>query len=108
MKTVIKNSKTKWVVFYHDNVYNQRFSYHDTFRGACISRGYKERDLRRRGLAGFVKMTNGAYEVCSVEEYDRKFLLHKVVKNLMTGKNVVLESDTPRCCDPSSELYWSM
>jgi hypothetical protein len=32
----------------------------------------------------------------------------KTVKNLMTGKDIQIESNTPRCCDPSSELYWSM
>jgi hypothetical protein len=32
----------------------------------------------------------------------------KVVKNLMTQKEVVIDKDTPLCCDPSSETYWSM
>ena len=32
----------------------------------------------------------------------------KVVKNLMTGKEIEIPVDTPRCCDPSSERYWSM
>ena len=32
----------------------------------------------------------------------------KMVKNLMTGKMVEIAYDTPRSCDPSSELYWSM
>jgi len=32
----------------------------------------------------------------------------KTVKNLMTGADVVIAHDTPRSCDPSSELYWSM
>jgi hypothetical protein len=32
----------------------------------------------------------------------------KVVKNLMTGAAVEIAYDTPRSCDPSSELYWSM
>lgn len=32
----------------------------------------------------------------------------KVVTSLMSGKEVVIAEDTPRCCDPSSELYWSM
>jgi len=32
----------------------------------------------------------------------------KTVTNLMTGKDIQIEHDTPRCCDPSSELYWSM
>ena len=32
----------------------------------------------------------------------------KTVKNLMTGQDVVIAYDTPRSCDPSTELYWSM
>lgn len=31
-----------------------------------------------------------------------------VVKNLMTGEGVLIDSDTPWCCNPSSETYWSM
>ncbi len=32
----------------------------------------------------------------------------KTVKNLMSGAEIEIPADTPRCCDPSSELYWSM
>lgn len=32
----------------------------------------------------------------------------RVVKSLMTGKEIEIPSNTPRCCDPSSELYWTM
>ena len=32
----------------------------------------------------------------------------KIVKNLMSGAAVEIPYDTPRCCDPSSETYWSM
>lgn len=32
----------------------------------------------------------------------------KLVRNLMTNQLVRIANDTPRCCDPSSELYWSM
>ena len=32
----------------------------------------------------------------------------KTVKNLMSGQEVQIPHDTPRSCDPSSELYWSM
>jgi len=31
-----------------------------------------------------------------------------VVTNLMTGKQVVEDRDTPRCCSVSSEVYWAM
>lgn len=30
------------------------------------------------------------------------------VRNLMSGKEVEIAYDTPLCCDPSSETYWSM
>jgi hypothetical protein len=29
------------------------------------------------------------------------------VVNLMSGKTVEIASDTPFCCDPSTETYWS-
>ena len=32
----------------------------------------------------------------------------KVVKSLMTGQNVTIAEDTPWCCNPASETYWSM
>ena len=32
----------------------------------------------------------------------------KTVRNLMSGELVEIPHDTPRSCDPSSELYWSM
>lgn len=32
----------------------------------------------------------------------------KTVRNLLSGAEVVIPVDTPRCCDPSSELYWTM
>ena len=32
----------------------------------------------------------------------------KVVKSLMSGKEVVIAEDTPWCCNPASESYWSM
>ena len=30
------------------------------------------------------------------------------VKNLMTGKPVEIDADTPWCCNPASETFWSM
>ena len=31
----------------------------------------------------------------------------KTVRNLMTGVDITIPVDTPRICDPSTELYWS-
>jgi len=32
----------------------------------------------------------------------------KTVVNLMSGREIQIPHDTPRSCDPSSELYWTM
>ena len=32
----------------------------------------------------------------------------KKVTNLMSGIEIEIAEDTPRCCDPSTELYWAM
>ena len=32
----------------------------------------------------------------------------KVVQSLVGGKDVVIDKDTPICCDPSSNTYWEM
>jgi len=31
-----------------------------------------------------------------------------IVKNLMTGEPVAIDKDTPWCCNPASETFWSM
>lgn len=36
------------------------------------------------------------------------FPTYKTVKNLMTGKDIQIDRDTPWCCNPASETYWSM
>ena len=30
------------------------------------------------------------------------------VKSLMSGEQVIIDADTPWCCRPDSETYWSM
>jgi len=48
------------------------------------------------------------YEYTNEEDYNNRIVTKKKVRNLMTGKEIEIDSNTPRCCDPSSELYWSM
>ena len=33
---------------------------------------------------------------------------YKEVTNLMSGTKVKIAVNTPMCCDPSTELYWTM
>ena len=52
-----------------------------------------------RKVPNFFVMEHGAY-VAQVPMI--------TVTNLMTGLPVTIRADTPACCDPSTETYWSM
>ena len=45
--------------------------------------------------------------IMSEKEYEAQ-VPTKTVKNLMTGQEMTMRADTPACCDPSTETYWSM
>jgi hypothetical protein len=50
-----------------------------------------------------------AYHMMSEEAFNKLYPVGKrVVKNLMSGKDVEIDADTPWCCNPASETYWSM
>jgi hypothetical protein len=48
------------------------------------------------------------YGYASEEAYQNTVVKMKKVKNLMTGVEIEIPSNTPRCCDPSTETFWSM
>lgn len=55
---------------------------------------------------------NAGCEVYSFMQETLFYIKHpvgtKTVKNLMTGQDVTISEDTPWCCNPASETYWSM
>jgi len=46
--------------------------------------------------------------IAQTDEYYRDIEGTRTVQNLMSGTDVEINVNTPRSCDPSSELYWSM
>jgi len=49
------------------------------------------------------------YYDASISGYRMEYFPTMVtVKNLMTGEPVQIDRDTPWCCNPASETYWSM
>jgi hypothetical protein len=58
-----------------------------------------DREVRELFLSGLYTVDKFRVEVVPTT---------KTVRNLMTGQDVVIAHDTPRSCDPSSELYWTM
>ena len=48
------------------------------------------------------------WTLMTMTDYVNRPVKMKTVRNLMTGADVQIPVDTPRSCDPSSELYWTM
>lgn len=59
----------------------------------------------RTRLSNAGKIIKSHYHVIEASKFvDKKVM----VRNMMSGKPVEQTVNTPRCCDVSSELYWSM
>lgn len=79
----------------------------DTYHGDIDMSNYvvwanKSQEIKATGLtlaqAKFLAETLGS----------REYSYGTVRRNLMSGKEFLLGANTPLCCDPSSETYWSM
>jgi hypothetical protein len=50
----------------------------------------------------------GQWQIMTTDAFFARPKAMKKVRNLMSGAEIEIPVDTPRCCDPSSELYWTM
>ena len=94
MSFVIVNTATKTLIR-NPRTYVEYFA---TERGAKIS------------MASLKKM-NGYADIDMVVMDRDAYVAQrptKIVMNLMSGQYIEIPVDTPACCDPSTETYWSM
>ena len=64
---------------------------------------------RRSVTCGNRRVGSNVYDFMESTLFYLKYpLCTKVVRNLMTEKDIEIAEDTPYCCDPSTERYWSM
>lgn len=56
--------------------------------------------------AAVTRMRMPGLEVMDEDSYRAQVPMRKV-RSLMSGKEIEIAADTPLCCDPSSETYWS-
>ena len=64
-------------------------------------------NINEEGMKSVVKNM----ELCAFPSPKYRIEFHpstKTVKNLMTGNDIEIDYDTPHCCNPSTETYWSM
>lgn len=78
-----------------------------TKEGRRFVRSYSYSNLDETGIRGEIINLRVLYP-----EYDGwTFEYHpltKTVTNLMSGQPIEIAYDTPGCCDPSTETYWTM
>lgn len=65
-----------------------------------VSANQTENDMQRMVRGLYAKFSSLQYRI----EYHPTMV---TVKNLMTGQDVEIDRDTPWCCNPASESYWS-
>jgi hypothetical protein len=70
------------------------------------TQGTAKAALSRLAKAG--KIIKSHYAIADAVKFFTKIEKKETVRNLMTGKPVIQTVNTPNCCDPSSEQYWSM
>ena len=68
----------------------------------------KESSAKRSATCANRNAGKKAYGYTFADIYEKEVVKTKKVVSLMSGEEVEIASNTPRCCDPSSELYWSM
>jgi len=86
--------------------------YHTESTRLLTSKPYKTLSAAKAALTRYAKK----YENVSADEYSiaetQKFYneIEKMVKrkNLLSGKEYMEPINTPSCCSPASEVYWSM
>jgi hypothetical protein len=77
--------------------------YKETFASLGAAKAAMTRALKKGNLTVFVD-----YAIAEANEFRTKIEKKEMVRSLMSGEMVEQSVNTPRCCDPSSELYWSM
>lgn len=82
--------------FVYDVVNTQILAQSETERGAKMKRARIQKNY----------LVETA--VMEAQKFYNEVEAKRKVKNLMTGQEIEIPYNTPHCCDPSSEAYWSM
>lgn len=75
---------------------------------AYIKRRLKAHDNGNKSALKDAQFAASNWTVMSLELYNKSFRTTKKVINMMSGKEIEIDVNTPACCDPSTETYWSM
>ena len=76
--------------------------------GPNKARSYKTRGAAQATRTRLCRKAGWSVDQLNIVSRDTYRAPKMTVKNLMTGAPVEIDADTPWCCNPASETYWSM
>ena len=74
----------------------------------CEASAKRSTTCSNRNALRDTNVKTAPYAYTTYENYTTNVVKKIKVRSLMTGQEVEIDSNTPRCCDPSSETFWSM
>lgn len=80
----------------------------ETYRTEAAAKAALTRAIRLQKEHRDQRITQATHAVSEVGEFHRNIEKQVTRRNLMSGKEFSKPINTPACCDPSSETYWSM
>lgn len=75
---------------------------HKFFKTVGAAKAWRTRNVNK----GNTKYAT--YEIAESGDFSRNIEKMVTRRNIMSGKEYQESINTPRCCSPASELYWSM
>lgn len=82
---------------------------YETERAAKAARTRILRKITESGKANLIDRFAGKdFAIAETRHFYDNIEKQETKVNLMSGKEFTQGVNTPRCCDPSSETYWSM
>jgi hypothetical protein len=82
-------------------------SYH--FKTSYKHAGHARRAALKHSSSPYAKKNGIEFVVIDYDAYMNLYgNLTKKVTSLSSGKEIEISINTPACCDPSTETYWSM
>lgn len=97
----------RYVAYHKDTTrYLCRHPNTKTNKEAFESQGAAKAAITREARRGAINAAD--FLVANNVDFYNNIEKKEIVRNLMSGKDVEQRVNTPLCCDPSSETYWSM
>ena len=115
MSYVVYNRHTTRLLCKHPGTKTDRETFPDQKQAkAALTRelrnmaAYVERQTSTRLKSQYTVYERDDFRIETTDAFTKVLEQTETKRNLITGQEFTQSVNTPRCCDPSTETYWSM